>query len=329
MPLTQQQAIERLWRYGAFANRAFPDANNLGGPSVKDPTVAEPPKDLSKLTFDDRVVKEAVISFTEMMAIEGDRIANRIHGRPMIHDGEVRDATLELLEVPRCGAPDYALDAEPAQGSGSWRGCHGATTHHKASVYINYDSMPSFLRPLWPQIWANYVAAYAEIGLEFFETKDPQTHNTSMTWTRGSGWIGLAIVGNRQSCGSKIWQKFEQNYQGGSSDSARINQWSSLTVHEGGHNVGMGHTRGSIMNPSIINGLPMGRVAWLNDPALPQLRTLYGGEPIPNIPSPPPGPGPGPIPPTGNGPLISLSVRIPEGMTPGDYEYVAVPKRTV
>ena len=161
MALSQDEAILQLWKYGAFANRAFPDANNLGGPSLQNPTKAKPPKELKKLTFDDRVVKEAVISFTEMMAYDGHRIASRIHGRPMVHDGDVGDATLELLEVPRCGAPDYALDAEPALGSGSWRSCHGATNHHKVSVYVNYDSMPAFLKPLWPQVWANCVAAYA------------------------------------------------------------------------------------------------------------------------------------------------------------------------
>ena len=169
-------------------------------------------------------------------------------------------------------------------------------------------------------------SAYAAIGLEIFETKDAQSHNTSMTWTRLGGPIGLAIVGSRQSCNSKIWQRYEPNYSGGSTDPARVNQWSSLTVHEWGHNVGMGHTPNSIMNPSIINGLPVGEIAWDRDPARPQLVRLYGGERIPtSIPPDVPGPPTG----TGNIPRVSLSVTVPEGFKPGTYQLVAVPRPEV
>jgi hypothetical protein len=92
----------------------------------------------------------------------------------------------------------------------------------------------------------------------------------------------------------------------------------TLIKHELGHNSGLGHSRGGVMNPSIINGLP---VSWKNDPSESQLRKWYGGEPVPGgNPLPPDTPQP----PTGGGdiPRVSLTVTVPEGFKPGTYNLV-------
>ena len=120
--------------------------------------------------------------------------------------------------------------------------------------------------------------------------KDGTGGNTHITWERGRGWIGLAIVPNRPGCKSAIWAKFDTQYR----PRDLINQWARLIAHELGHNMGMSHTRGGIMNPSIVSG-PFTKRAWRGDPAERLLTRFFGGEPI-ELDEPDPEPDP---PPTG------------------------------
>ena len=51
---------------------------------------------------------------------------------------------------------------------------------------------------------------------------------------------------------------------------------SSLWIHEGlGHGVGLSHTRGGVMNPSIIRS----PLSWRGDPSERAMTRLYGGVP--------------------------------------------------
>ena len=52
-------------------------------------------------------------------------------------------------------------------------------------------------------------------------------------------------------------------------------------MHELGHNAGLQHTRGGVMSPSIVHGLPS---SWKGDPSRSVLARYYGGEPIPGGP---------------------------------------------
>lgn len=321
MPLSEKQAIVRLWRTGHMANPLYPDTHNLGGPSMTDYADAKPPKDLAKLTLDHPIVKQAIASYQDFMSYHGDMFSLKHHDRPMQHDGDVGPATKELLAIERCAVPDYTLDPLPAVGTGNWPRCHNVGNFHAATFYVNRKTMPAFLVPIWDRVIANVKKAYAEVGLKLIETDDGNSHNTSMTWVRpDGGWIGLAIVGRNLKCSDKIWQRYDQNYKGGSSTEAIVNQQSSLKQHEWGHNVGLGHSRGGVMNSSIINGLPQG--TWKNDPSESQLKKWYGGEPVPGgNPLPPDVP----VPPTGGGddiPRVSLSVTVPPGFKPGTYNLV-------
>ena len=324
--LTDKQIIEQAWRTGQFANPKYPDAHNIGGPSMADFATAKPPKELAKLTLNDSIVRQAIASYQGMMAIDGDRLAMEHHARPMIHDGDVGPATRDLFEVARCAVPDYSLDAEPAVGTGNWSRCHGVGNFHRSHIYIDRSTMPAFLVPIWEQVWANVLRSSREIGCDLVLVDDPRNCNSKWSWTPLGGPIGLAIVGRNLKCDDSIWARYEPKYQGGSTTESRTNQQSSLCQHEDGHNKGLPHTRGGIMNPSIINGLPMG--TWKNDPSEPVLKRLYGGEPVPGgNPLPPDVPQP----PTGGGdiPRVSLSVTVPEGFKPGTYQLVAVPRPEV
>lgn len=216
-------------------------------------------------------------------------------------DGVVGPVTMALFETPRCGMPDYGFgfDAE-AVGLGAWKRCHDIGEFHACSVrFIN--SPPSWLAPLLPEVLKRVQAAYDEAGLRFYfaipgETpKSPVNIEAEFVGSSG-GWIGLAILGSRsQTCTAQpLWCKYLHTYTGGSSDEARIQQWTSLIKHELGHNCRYNHTSGGVMNPSIIPGLP---TSWKNDVLWPSLKADFGGEPV--EPIPPPQPPVPPSPPTG------------------------------
>lgn len=323
--------IERLWRYGAFANPAYPDANNLGGPSVKeDPTKAKPPKELAGRTFNDPVVKQALQSYQQSMAIAGDRLAFEHHGRRMIHDGEIGPATRELITIDRCAVPDFAMDAEPAQGSGNWKGCHGVGNFHAVKVLVKRQNMPQATAQQWEEIKRRSTRAYAAVGLLVLWTENASDDwNTELTFvTSSSGWIGLAIVGQGRNCSpqSRIWLRLLASFM----SRASLADNTSLTIHELGHNVGLGHSSGGVMNPSIVRNLDND---WLGDPSESILRRLYGGEPVPipddGGPKPPPdGPDPpDPPPPTGGKVRADGSVRFT--FPGGSQDFILIPKPQV
>jgi hypothetical protein len=308
MAITEQEAIQRLWDLGHFANPAKADTFNVEE------------KDLGKLRLEDEVVRQAIASYQDFMAIDGDRLSLDHHGRPMIHDGDVGPATKDLLEIERCGNPDYYREPLPAVGTGGWARCHDIGNFHAAKVKLIPSGMPSWMtqQVFRERIWPQVVAAYDEIGLHWILVDSGFSNTTLEFVSRSSGWIGLAIVGRGQGCNDEIWSRYLATYTGGSSLESKIQQWVTLIKHELGHNSGLGHSRGGVMNPSIINGLP---VSWKNDPSESQLRKWYGGEPVPGgNPLPPDTPQP----PTGGGdiPRVSLTVTVPEGFKPGTYNLV-------
>jgi hypothetical protein len=218
-------------------------------------------------------VQEAIASYQEFHSQNLDPLAIKHHSRPLCCDGILGPATEELMAQPRCGCPDHGPDVAAATGSGSWQGCHGIGDFHCAKAYVDKRQMPSFLNDTIEEIWANTVAAYDAIGLRWMRTEDKAEANTVITWETGrTSWIGLAIVGQGQSCQSTIWAKFSARYN----PDKTVRMWSGLLCHELGHNAGLGHTRGGIMNPYILD-LP---ASWQDDPSRPVLERKYGGEPI-------------------------------------------------
>lgn len=207
-------------------------------------------------------------------------------------DGQVGPAMLELFDAPRCEYPDHGIAAAHAAiGGGSWKSCHGIGDFHSASVRINRANLPSHLEPVFEDVLTRVQRAYDEVGLRFwFDGRSPV--QTELSFVNSSdGWIGLAIVPNTAlSCStSPIWLRLLSTYRGGSTAEAIAQQWTSLIKHELGHNCGLSHSSGGVMNPSIVNGLPW---SWKNDPSEGLLRSRFGGVPIPTTPTPGPNPPP-------------------------------------
>lgn len=266
--------------------------------------------------LDDQLVVNAIASYQSFMAPALEPLIAKHHperaSASVNVDGKIGPAMEELFDAPRCEYPDHGIVmASAALGGGSWKGCHGIGDYHCAIVRIDEGGIGSFLKPLLNPVLKRTQAAYDEIGLRWIfvdgngrdyltgKTVNGQ-HQTLLSFVPSSdGWIGLAIVPSTAlSCSTQpIWLRLLATYRGGNSEEQIVTQWTSLVKHELGHNCGLGHSSGGVMNPSIVQGLP---VSWRGDPSEPLLRSRFGGQPIP-ADTPPGGGGGPPAPPPGTG----------------------------
>lgn len=273
-------------------------------------------KSVTSLKISDPEVVKAIASYQDFEAVNLDQLSLLANGRPAHHDGDVGPATETILTMDRCGHPDYGPDVQSAVGTGGWKRCHDVGEFHCAKVYIDESGMPSFLKPVFGQVWDNTVKAYAEIGLLLLRVNNKSEADITASFVRSSsGWIGLAIVGPGDCKGRSIWQQYLATYN----PSNTVREWSTLWMHETGHNVGLSHSRGGIMNPSIVQGL---RASWIGDTSEALMKRMYGGVQVPIGP----GPGPDPVPPPAKGQL-SVSVIGDDGtyyvglLSKSDYRF--------
>jgi len=256
-------------------------------------------KDLPTLKLTDKVVRIAIQSYQEFFAPELDRFSAEEYGHVGVADGELGPATAKLFAMERCGYPDYEMARTEEAGAGSWpANCRSDYPGiHTFSVQMNKAGMPSYLANVIEPAWELVRQAYANMGILFIREDNNSKANTYVTWQRGAGWIGLAIVPSRPRCGDRIWAKFDNRYR----PSQLLDQWARLLAHEFGHNMGMSHSRGGIMNPSITSGV-FTPTAWRGDPSEPLLRRYFGGNPVP-VGGEPPVPPTEPTPPIDAGGL--------------------------
>lgn len=270
--MNNKEVIQFLWDTGHFNNPDFPT-------SIED-------SDLSILTLSDKPVQQAIMSYQDFFRPEYEALTLSMHGTLSVIDGQLSPATTALLEMPRCGAPDF----QP-MSSGSWpKSCHPEYPGiHSFALYFDKSGMPGFLQTVFDAAWLLCRQAYADIGIAFFEVDSPQKANTVVTWQGSRSWIGLAIVPNSPRCNERIWAKFANSYN----PRDLLNQWARLLAHEFCHNMGLSHTRGGIMNPSIVSG-PFTPTAWRGDPTESSLTRFFGGVPVDLgiSPKPPPPPLP-------------------------------------
>jgi hypothetical protein len=97
------------------------------------------------------------------------------------------------------------------------------------------------------------------------------------------GVIGFAYFPDPNRCGQKTTARLDSSFN----PSALT--FANLCTHEyKGHSDGLEHTRGGIMNPSIITINPL---SWKGDNHESTKRKYFGGEPIPTTAPPPVDPG--------------------------------------
>lgn len=303
--------IPFLWRHGHFWGKENPDGHNV----TED--------DLPALTLADPVVKAAVKSYQEADG-NVEFFARHLHGRAAAADGDVGPATLQTAGLPRCPIPDHVpppgvrvktadpgLDAAiasmqewAAAGTGSWppSGCDpNRRGTHSIRVRINPAGAPSAVRGYMDEALEACVAAYAEMGIAVRYILDSNSEaEITKTFARlGGSTIGINYFPFPNTC-RPITGQLSSSY------SPEWRLWANLETHETGHGVGLEHTRGHIMNPSILLVWPL---TWKGSPSESTMRRYFGGVPL-NPPVPPPPTVPPTVPP--DPPPVGPPVPVPK-----------------
>lgn len=252
--------IQRLWSTGHFANPSMHEANNV--------TEA----DLPTLAIDDHVVREAAQSYQTYFVEILDSLTQQIHGRDPVLDGEIGPATSKLLEMPRCGVPEFGNRAEA-----NW------PTDCRNEITVSYD-FDSINATVASAAWPQALKAWVDRIELMFDLKTQFSQSTRIWATDGPlpgstlAWSMLAT----SSCNARLEQRYDTTINWS------VTYLSSTIVHEVGHALGLNHinNRNAIMYPSISNITVPGEP---DVAAMVQLGYKRRTTPVP----PPPGPTPG------------------------------------
>lgn len=242
-----------------------------------------------RLKLTDYEGQALVHSYQLFLREEYEEIALKQNHQAAMHDGEVGPVFQELLNVPRCGVPDFT-DTNSAEmraiGSGGWKhGCLGNNDRHE--VAFSVDDRRSMVKSWWAEIEEIVVAAYAEIGIAMIRIDDPNDAQINVMWEPlGGSTIGLAMLPGRGHCHKRHFCKLHPDFK------PSLIMVAKLWAHEIGHNMNSGHIQNDvIMHPSMRPGPWNGSfrgTAFGN-----RLSEYYGGEPVdpppPDDPPPPPG----------------------------------------
>lgn len=235
--------LELVFRFGHFYS---PHALSHG-------LVAE--KDLAKLTPADPVAKAAIRSYQRLFQADLDRLSLRApefggHNRAASADGDPGPATVDLLNLPRCGVPDFR-HPEQAILEGNWPDeCRREIT---TSYQMELSGVtPADLAALWVEADRNWESAL-DVGFRFVPESYPNTrfhaHKEAM---RGGilAWHQLAT----NNCNARLPGAYNSTVT-----------WNSALLvttitHEHGHGLGFDHVSNAqaTMYPSITQA-SMGR----------------------------------------------------------------------
>jgi hypothetical protein len=296
--------LEFAVRHGHTFNPKYPNLRNIDLSSVK------------KLSGKEQNAKDLMASWQEI-DLNVEIVTAAIHKRKLELDGLVGPATEQVLQYARCPLPDFMPGPGDAFDFGNpeindivakriedraagwalkgpyWRACDPQRPADAHSVVIGIDikNAPSVFLAHQKEILDARIACAAEIGVYVRFVINPTTMDGLQQYqvyrNIPGGVIGMNYFPNSNSCG-KI--------PNGSMDSSyNPSNWqlhANLGCHESeGHGFGFEHTRGGIMNPSIVLVWPL---SWKGDTGWSQASQYYPAVPLTPIPGPGPGPGPTP-----------------------------------
>jgi hypothetical protein len=298
-----QKVLTDAYKTGHAWNPAYPSLRNLDLAAVE------------KMNGTERDAKDLVAS-RQASDINADVLVYAFHsGRKIQYDGDIGPATLALVNIPRCPLPDhpppvtasfdygdeelngavrsYAEFAEYVGGTGSWpKGCDPDHPNvHSVVTLINAGGASASQKEKLTEVLKYVEACEAEIGQHLRHVVTPNTyskpnHNIVFGPIPGSV-IGFNYFPTPNTCNQTVQGKIDSTF------GASAITLANLFTHEyKGHGDGLEHTRGGIMNPSIITINPL---SWIGDPHEKTKKRYFGGVPVPTDNPPPP-----PPPPTGD-----------------------------
>lgn len=299
MPKTVKAQLGWLYRYGHTFNPEYQELFNADSASIK------------KMTGKERDAEDMILSFQQSdlnIAIEYERRFKRVF-EP---SGQLDPATAAVMEFPRCAMPDFApppharfstgdkeLDeaiasqqiwqehgpkGAGATGSGSWPvGCDPQFPNvHSVVVQMDTSGASTAQKAKLEEILKYVIACEAEIGQHVRVVLDqsvtPRAHHKVTYGPIPGSTIGFAYFPTPNTCNQTVSAKIDSTYNVSAITLA------NLHTHEWkGHSDGLNHTRGGIMNPSIITYNPL---SWLKDNSFPIKKRYFGGEPLVVVPVP-------------------------------------------
>jgi hypothetical protein len=302
--LTDKDLLVEAYQRGHAWNPDYPSLANLDLGRVQ------------MMTGTERDAKDLIASRQASDAVM-DRLVAAYHaGRKPQFDGSIGPATRELATIPRCAMPDhpppphasfhyddpelqaavesYQAFAEYVGGSGSWpKGCDPDYPNvHSVVTFFDDRNASTSQKNVLTEALKFTEACEAEIGQHLRHVRPPETyskphHHVTFGPIAGSV-IGFNYFPTPNTCNQTVNGKIDSTFNASAITLANL-----LTHEYKGHGDGLQHTRGGIMNPSIITINPL---SWLRDPSESIKRRYFGGVPIPSTPGPGPTPGPQPGP---------------------------------
>jgi hypothetical protein len=230
--MTEQEAIQLLWRYGHFRNPDMNESLNISK------------ADLPVLTFADESVEEAIRSYQAFAIHDLDELVLKHHTRAdAVADGDAGPATFDLWLMPRCGHPDFPVDDDPdlapmwSREEANWPDA----CRREILVGRDYDTLPGLTQEQTDGIyWAlcnNWTAAMQDV--EMTPKNDQRTadglrmfHDLRGLSRSTLAWHVLA----RNRCDDRLQGRWNSNVQWGLSLAAAVG------THEVYHGLGGNHT---------------------------------------------------------------------------------------
>lgn len=299
--MTPSELLQFAYRYGHQWNPDFPNLANI------DRTA------LAKMNGTERDAKDLMHSWQSFDYNVVLLSAYYGHGQPE-DEGKIGPATDHVAAMNRCAMPDFApppgasfdfgdpdlngavasmqefAAAEAGLVGSYWRGCHpDRKTVHSLKIGIDITRAPKNWLANQDKILEARRACAAEIGVYVEFVINPQSLDGLQQYqvfqSIPGSVIGYNYFPNANSCGRISNGRLDTGY-----DPSDWTLHANLGTHESeGHGFGFDHTRGGIMNPSIVKVWPL---SYKNDPSWNTAVRYYGGIPL----TPSPGPDPDPTP---------------------------------
>lgn len=292
--MTNQELLIEAYQRGHGWNPAYPNLQNLDAGRVA-------------LMQGNETDARDLIASRQASDINFELLVQAFHKRTPVIDGDIGPATRQLVELPRCPMPDFApppnasfhyddpglqkavesMQRAAAMGSGSWPACDPERKDANSfRVRIDMSRAPSKVEGYIEEALKHVVAAYAEMGaaVRYILGTSGDCEISKKFESLAGSTIGWNYFPDAGTC-NQITGRFDTGY------APEMNWWANLECHETGHGVGLQHTRGSIMNPSINLIWPL---TWKGSPSESSLKRFFGGVPIatptdPTDPTPTPG----------------------------------------